>query len=138
MASHDFFVMIKPDGVRRGLVGEILSRFEKRNFGVKAMKMLQPSDDTTRFIEKHYESHAGMHYYEDTIKFMTTGPIVILKLYGSIQVARSIVGPTVPWEAFPGSVRGDYTCSFPENLIHCSHSPGDATKELGVWSVKLD
>jgi nucleoside-diphosphate kinase len=134
MASHDFFVMIKPDGVRRGLVGEIVSRFEKKNFSLLAMKMLDPSPITTSLIMAHYASHNTMHYYQSTVDFICSGPIVVMRWHGNIQVARCITGHTLPWEAQLGSIRGDYASSFPENLIHCSHSSVDATKELELWS----
>lgn len=130
MASIKFFVMIKPDGVKRGLVGEIISRFEKRGFILHDMKMFIP---TPELVKEHYEEHEGKAFFQNLIDFTTSGPVVPLVFEGNIQVARNIIGATVPWEAKEGTIRGDFACSMPSNLVHCSDSIESAHREIELW-----
>ena len=130
MASIQFFVLIKPDGVKRGLVGEIVSRFEERGFVLNDMKMLVP-DET--LVKEHYEEHERKAFFEKLVQFTTSGSVVPIIFEGNIQVARNIVGATVPWEAKKGTIRGDYACSMPSNLVHCSDSEESARREISLW-----
>ena len=130
MSSTRFFVMIKPDGVKRGLVGEVISRFEKKGFVLHNMKMTIPS---TTIAEKHYEEHKGKAFFATLIKFTTSGPVIPMVWEGNIQVARNIVGATVPWEAKKGTIRGASACAMPANLVHCSDSIESAQREVSLW-----
>ena len=130
MSTNRFFVMVKPDGVQRGLVGEIISRFEKKGFVLHNIKMVIPDSTLAR---SHYEEHAGKAFFPDLIKFTTSGPVLPMIWEGNIRVARDIVGNTVPWEAEKGTIRGDYTCSMPSNLVHCSDSVESAEREIKLW-----
>lgn len=124
------FVMIKPDGIRRCLIGEIISRFSKRGFDIQAMRLLSPD---TEILKKHYAEHAEKYYYDELIRAVSSGPVVAMMLKGDLKIARNIVGSTVPWEAAPGTIRGDYSCSITENLVHCSDSLESAKIELELW-----
>lgn len=130
MTTTQFFVMIKPDAVRRGLVGEIISRFEKRNFHIRSMQKIVPDKDTVKW---HYHEHSESSYYSSLVDFTCSGDIVIMVLEGNIKAARDIVGSTHPWESMPGTIRGDYACSLPENLIHCSRDIESAKREIDLW-----
>lgn len=125
-------VLIKPDGVSRGLVGEILRRFEHRTLKIKALKILRPSRE---LAERHYEAHRGKSFFEATVEFMTSGPVVAAVLEGeaAITVVRQMMGPLDPTAAQPGSIRGDYTLSTRENLVHGSDSPESAEREIAIW-----
>jgi nucleoside-diphosphate kinase len=135
MSKKDFFIMLKPDALERGLVGEIISRFEKRGFKIKGMKMMTPSIE---LIKSHYSDHSSLSYYNDLIKFVSDGNIIAIKMNGNIDVARNIVGITFPHQSPTGSIRGDFSCSIFENLIHCSHDPEAAANELMLWSRFLE
>lgn len=130
MSSIRFFVMIKPDGVKRGLVGEIISRFEKKGFQLHNMKMLIPSESQAR---AHYEEHQNKAFFTKLINFTCSGAVIPMIWEGNVEVARNIVGATVPWEAKQGTIRGDYACSMPANLVHCSDSPESALREIKLW-----
>jgi len=135
MSVNTFFVMLKPDAVSRGLVGEILARFEKKGFKLKKMKMLSHQRD---ILEIHYQEYQEKSFYSDMIEFLCSGPIVILLMSGNIDTARVITGHKIPSEACAGSIRGDYACSLPQNLIHCSHTAEAAAKEVELWSTVFD
>lgn len=130
------FVMIKPDGVRRKLVGEIIRRIEDRNFGIVAMKMLTP---TRELAEEHYAVHKGKDFFEPTVAFITSGPVVAMVIEGdnAIQLMRTTMGATNPINAAPGTIRGDLTISMRENLIHGSDSPETAATEIKLWFPEL-
>ena len=131
MLTIDFFVMIKPDGVKRGLVGEIISRFEKKGFELVDMRFMVPDIE---IVKRHYAEQSVMTFFKKLVKFTCSGKVVLMKWNGNIQVAREhIVGDTIPWKAVKGTIRGDFTCSMPENLIHCSDSPESAIREIGLW-----
>ena len=130
MSTNRFFVMVKPDGVRRGLVGNIISRFEKKGFVLHNIKMVIPGDD---LVKSHYKEHSDKAFFEDLIKFTTSGAVIPMVWEGNIQVARNILGATVPWEAKKGTIRGDYTCAMPANLVHCSDSIENAEREIKLW-----
>ncbi|BDC19236.1 nucleoside-diphosphate kinase [Acidianus sp. HS-5] len=132
MVSQLEFVMIKPDGVKRRLIGEIISRFEKRGLNIIAMKMLRISRETA---EKLYEEHKGKSFFEDLISYITSGPVVCMVIEGdeAVGVIRKMIGATDPKEALPGTIRGDYALSKGENVIHASDSPEKAKKEMSLF-----
>ncbi|HMP28037.1 MAG TPA: nucleoside-diphosphate kinase [Saprospiraceae bacterium] len=136
MSSTAFFVMAKPDALKRGLLGEIISRFEKRGFVLKTLKTLLP-EDFKDVMDMHYGEHKEKSFYDKLIEFSTSGKICAMIWYGNIDVARKLVGATIPSEALPGTIRGDYSCSLPNNLIHCSDSPENALRELSLWAKLL-
>ncbi|MCE5315402.1 MAG: nucleoside-diphosphate kinase [Armatimonadota bacterium] len=129
------FIMIKPDGVRRKLVGEIIGRIEHRNLNIVAMKMLTP---TRELAEEHYAVHKGKDFFEGVVDFITSGPVVAMVVEGDncIKLMRNMMGATNPENASPGTIRGDLTASTRENLIHGSDSPETAVCEIGLWFGK--
>ena len=128
--ATQFIVLIKPDAVQRGLIGEILSRFEKRGFRFLNMNYGKATKGT---IEKHYEEHKGKAFYDRLVDFSIAGPMVVLLVSGDIDVARKIVGETSPSLSEPGTIRGDYSCVLPFNLVHCSNTKEDANFEINLW-----
>ncbi len=130
-------VLIKPDGVERGLIGEIVSRFERKGLKVTAMKMLKMS---RRLAEEHYAEHIGKPFYEKLVNFMTSGPIVAMVLEGreAVSVVRKLAGATDPAEALPGTIRGDFSVLEPANTVHASDSTESAEKEIKRFFPDLD
>lgn len=130
------FVMIKPDAVKRKLVGEITRRIEDRNFNIVAMKMLTPSRE---LAEKHYAVHKDKDFFESTVEFITSGPVVAMVVEGedAIQLIRIKMGAADPLNAVPGTIRGDLTSSIHENLIHGSDAPETAATEIKLWFPEL-
>jgi nucleoside-diphosphate kinase len=126
------FVMIKPDGVRRGLVGECLRRFEARGLKIVQLRMLTPSRE---LAENHYGAHRGKPFFDGVVQFITSGPVVAMVLEGESAIAavRQMVGATRPLEAAPGSIRGDYALEVGENIVHASDGPETAQEEIGLW-----
>ena len=124
-------VVIKPDGVKRGLTGEIVSRFEKRGLRIAALKMVWLSEDQAQQI---YAPHEGKMFYQGLIDFMTSGPVVAAAVAGesAILVVRNMMGALEPAEAMPGSVRGDYSMDIRHSVVHGSDSRENAYRELGV------
>jgi nucleoside-diphosphate kinase len=125
-------VLVKPDGVQRGLVGEILARFERKGLKVVGLRML---DVSRPMAEQHYAVHAGKHFYDGLVEFITSGPVAAVALEGpdAIATVRRLVGQTMPNEAGPGTIRGDLGISGLRNLIHASDAPETATVELDLW-----
>ncbi len=125
-------IILKPDSVQRGLIGEILARFEKKGLQVVGLKL---SKIARALAETHYESHKERPFYPGLVAFMTSSPVVILALEGNkaIEIARSMMGATFGSKAAPGTIRGDYGVSNSFNLIHGSDSPEAATRELGLF-----
>lgn len=131
MATDLIFVMVKPDGVKRGLVGEIISRFEKRGFVLEELKVCTPTEEQA---QAHYAEHAGKVFYERLIQFTLSGKVVAMVWNGNIRVARQIIGDSsMPYDNPPGTIRGDFGNSAPENVVHCSDSYTNAMREMGVW-----
>jgi len=130
------FIMIKPDAVRRKLVGEIIGRIEKRNLQIAAMKMLTPSRE---LAEKHYAVHRGKDFFEPTVEFICSGPVVAMVVEGdnAILIMRNMMGALDPTQAASGTIRGDFTVSTRENLIHGSDSRETAEYEIGLWFPEL-
>ena len=125
-------VLVKPDGVQRGLIGEILARFERKGFKVVGLRML---DVSRPMAEQHYAVHADKHFYNGLVEFITSGPVAAVALEGpdAIATVRRMVGKTMPNEADAGTIRGDLGISGLRNLIHASDAPQTATAELDLW-----
>jgi nucleoside-diphosphate kinase len=132
MAMERTFVMVKPDGVRRALVGEIIGRFEQRGLRLVELKLVRPSRE---LAEEHYGVHRGKPFFEGVVQFITSGPVVAMILEGENAVAavRQIMGATRPLEAAPGSIRADYCLDVQENLVHGSDSAETAEAEIALW-----
>lgn len=125
-------VIIKPDGVARGLVGEILSRFEKKGLSLVALKLVNVDRGTA---EKHYAEHSAKPFFGSLLSFIQSGPVAVFCLEGNgaIGVVRGLVGPTSGLKAPGGTIRGDFALSGQNNLIHASDSPESAARELELW-----
>lgn len=128
-------IIIKPDGVQRRLIGEIVGRIEKKGLKIAAMKMLQVNQE---LAEKHYAVHRGKPFYEPLVNFITSGPVVAMAVEGpnAIAVMRKLMGKTFGFEAEPGTIRGDFGVSTQYNLVHGSDSPETAKFELSLWFDK--
>lgn len=122
-------VIIKPDAIHRGLLGEIMNRFERKGLAIAGMKMIKASDE---LLEEHYAHHADKPFFDDLKNYMTQSPVVVAALSGvnAIKATRLIVGPTAGHEADAGSIRGDFAMSVQSNLVHASDSPETAEEEL--------
>ncbi len=125
-------VLAKPDAVQRGLIGEIIGRFERKGLKVVGLRLLAVS---RALAEEHYAVHAGKHFYDGLVAFITSGPVAAIALEGpdAIAVVRRMVGKTMPNEAEPGTIRGDFGISGLRNLIHASDAPETADAELALW-----
>ena len=125
-------VLLKPDAVRRGLLGEILSRFERKGLVVEAL-VLRTMD--AELADQHYADHVEKPFYPPLKEFMTSGPLAALVLSGDdvIEVVRSMIGSTDGRKAAAGTIRGDFSLSNRENLVHASDSPESAKRELELW-----
>ncbi len=135
--SDRTLVLLKPDAVERGLVGQILSRFETKGLKVVAMDLRTLDADT---LARHYEEHVGKGFYADLVEFMSRGPVVALALEGpqdTWEVVRAMMGATNPLKSAPGTIRGDFGTLFTENLVHGSDSLDSATRELGIFFPSL-
>jgi nucleoside-diphosphate kinase len=132
MATEQSFVMIKPDGVRKGLIGECIRRFEQRGLKVAQLRMLTPSRD---LAENHYGAHRGKPFFDGVVQFISSGPVVAMVVEGESAIAaiRQMVGATRPLEAAPGSIRGDYALEVGENIVHASDAPETAEQEIALW-----
>jgi len=132
MEKQRTFVMIKPDGVQRGFIGEIITRFEKKGLKLIAMKMVSVSKD---LAEKHYGVHKGKPFFEPTVKYITSSPVVAMVLEGfnAIDLVRNMMGKTNPADATPGSIRGDYGQFIGRNIVHGSDGEDTAKFEINLW-----
>ncbi len=137
MSSQDeeTLIVVKPDGVTRGLVGEIIARFEKKGFVVRKLMMQTMSKPQA---EEFYSVHRGKPFFNDLVNFITSGPVVGAVLEGRDAVAtvRRMVGATKSWEAAAGTIRGDFSLGYTDNTIHASDSAESFTKESGVFFSK--
>ena len=126
------FCMIKPDGVRRGLSGEILNRLEKKGFRVVGLKLVHASAE---LAQAHYAEHSARPFFPALVSFLSSGPVLALALEGPnvILELRKMMGATNPKDAVPGSFRGDYATTIDENVIHGSANADDAARELALW-----
>lgn len=125
-------VLIKPDGVRRRLIGEIVRRFEAKGLEIRAMKLMKMSGE---LADKHYEEHVTKGFYGELKDFMTGGPLVALAVAGpdAVSLVRKMMGATKPADSAPGTIRGDFALVVTENLVHGSDSVESAKRELGLW-----
>lgn len=129
-------VLVKPDGVERGLTGQILARIEAKGYKIVELKLVQATRD---ILEKHYEEHQGKPFFEPLVEFMGSGPVVAAVVEGNrvIEGFRSLAGSTEPTTAPPGTIRGDLGRDWGEkvqkNLVHGSDSPESAEREIGIW-----
>jgi len=129
-------VLVKPDAVRRGLLGEILARFERKGLVIEALE-LRTMD--AALADQHYADHVEKPFYPPLKEFMTSGPLAALVLAGDnvIEVVRAMIGVTDGRKAAAGTIRGDYSLSNRENLVHASDSPESAARELALWFPKI-
>ena len=138
MTDHieETLVLIKPDGVARGLTGEILARIEAKGYALVDIRLVQADRD---LLSKHYDEHVGKPFYEPLMDFRESGPVVAIRLAGNrvIEGFRSLAGTTDPTTAAPGTIRGDlgrdWGLKVQQNLVHGSDSVESATRELGLW-----
>ena len=140
MATEETLILVKPDGVARGLTGAILARIEAKGYSLVDIRLVEPDRET---LEKHYAEHEGKPFYEPLVEFMLSGPVVAMVLEGErcIEGFRSVAGATDPTVAAPGTVRGDlgrdWGLKVQQNLVHGSDSPESAEREIGIWFPNL-
>lgn len=130
--SERTLVLIKPDGVRRGLVGEIISRIEDKGLVVDELHLRTLDEDTAR---EHYAEHTDKPFFGELVTFITSGPLVAMAVSGddAVKAVRALMGATNPIEAAPGSIRGDYATVITENIVHGSDSAESAKRELALF-----
>ena len=130
--SERTLVLIKPDGVRRGLAGEVLFRIERKGLRIVAMDMRVVGKD---LAETHYAEHAGKPFYGSLVEFITSGPLVAMVVEGprAIEAFRALAGATDPVKATPGTIRGDYALEVQDNIVHGSDSPDSAEREIKIF-----
>jgi nucleoside-diphosphate kinase len=139
VSTEKTLILVKPDGVRRGLVGEVISRIETKGYAIDALRMLQAD---AALLEKHYAEHVGKPFYEPLVEFMMSGPIVAIVASGNrvIEGFRSLAGATDPTVAAPGTIRGDLArdqgTKVMQNLVHGSDSPESAAREIAIFFPK--
>jgi len=139
VSTEKTLILVKPDGVRRGLVGEVISRIETKGYAIDAVRMLQAD---AALLEKHYAEHVGKPFYEPLVEFMMSGPIVAIVASGNrvIEGFRSLAGATDPTVAAPGTIRGDLArdqgTKVMQNLVHGSDTPESAAREIAIFFPK--
>lgn len=126
------FAMIKPGAVQRSLIGEVITRFEKKGFNIIGMKIINVTEEQAK---KHYQEHLGKVFYESLINYVTASPAVVLVIEGenAVEVVRKMAGATDPLEAQPGTIRGDYSSNVRNNIIHTSDSAETAQNEINIY-----
>ncbi len=126
------FLMVKPDGVQRNLIGQIIARFEQKGFNLIGAKLMLISPE---MAEKHYGEHVGKPFFDGLVKFITSGPVFAMAWEGEnvVQISRTMMGATKPTEAAPGTIRGDFAVFMGKNIIHGSDSVESAERELGIF-----
>lgn len=126
------FIMVKPDGVQRGLIGEVVNRFENKGFKLVGAKLMQVSDDLAK---EHYKEHVERPFFGELVDFITSGPVFAMVWEGEniITTARNMIGATNPEEATPGSIRGDFGVTVGKNIIHGSDSDESAQREINLF-----
>ncbi|HEU0130514.1 MAG TPA: nucleoside-diphosphate kinase [Mycobacteriales bacterium] len=134
--SERTLVLVKPDGVRRGLVGEVVSRLERKGLTLVAMELRTLSRETA---EEHYGEHRERPFFGELVDFITGGPLVALVVEGprAVEAVRTLMGVTDPVKSAPGSLRGDYALEIGQNLVHGSDSPESAQREIGIFFPAL-
>jgi nucleoside-diphosphate kinase len=132
MAEEETLVIVKPDAVQRGLIGEILGRIERKGLRIEAMRGMRIDRD---LAERHYAEHREKPFYGELVDFITSNEVVAAKVAGeqAISVVRTLMGPTDPAEAPPGTIRGDFGTVITHNLVHGSDSPESAKRELDLF-----
>jgi nucleoside-diphosphate kinase len=132
VAEQQTLVLVKPDGVRRGLVGEVVRRIERKGYRIEALEM-RTLDRAT--AERHYAEHVERPFFGELVDFITSGPLVALQVAGEDAIVgmRTLMGATNPVEAAPGTIRGDLATLIGENIVHGSDSPESAARELGIF-----
>ena len=132
MAVEQTLILAKPDAILRSLGGEIVARFERRGFRLRAARLLTVD---RALAEEHYAEHEAKPFFGELVAFITSGPTLafVLEGEGVIATARTTIGATNPADAEPGSIRGDYASAMPDNLVHGSDSPGSAAREIALW-----
>jgi nucleoside-diphosphate kinase len=125
-------IIVKPDGVQRGLVGEVLARLERRGLKLAGLRLMQIDRE---LAERHYAVHQGKPFYEGLVNYITSGPVVVAAIEGpdAIAVVRRVIGSTRSNEAAPGTVRGDFALTVERNIIHASDAPDTARFEVGLY-----
>ncbi len=126
------FAMIKPDGVERGYIGEVIKRIEQKGLTISALKMLNVSDEQAKL---HYKIHSGKPFYNELVNFITSGPVVALVISGesAVELIRMLAGATNPTKAQPGTIRGDFSIDIQNNVIHTSDSVEHAKEEIDIY-----
>jgi nucleoside-diphosphate kinase len=129
-------VLVKPDGVRRGLIGEVLSRLERKGLRIVAMEMRTLGRDAA---EQHYGEHVGKAFFEPLVEFITSGPLVAMIVEGprAVEATRTLMGATDPVKAAPGSLRSDFALEIEQNLVHGSDSVASAEREIAIFFPTL-
>jgi len=129
------FIMVKPDGVQRGVVGDIISRFERKGYQMCGMKVAEPGKD---HMAKHYEDLKSKPFYQGLITYASSGPVVAMCWEGknAVKTGRQMLGATNPLDSAPGTIRGDLCIDMGRNIIHGSDSVDSANKEIGLWFKK--
>lgn len=129
-------VLVKPDGVKKKLCGEILARYERKGLTIKALKLMQVPEE---LAAQHYAEHKDKPFFRELIDFITSGPVLAMVLSGENAVAavRKLNGATNPLEAAPGTIRGDYGLLINENVVHASDAPETAQREIVLWFPEL-
>ncbi len=136
MAAERTLILVKPDGVRRGLIGEVVSRLERKGLKLVALE-LRTLDAAT--AGKHYAEHTEKPFFGELVDFITGGPLVALVAEGprAVEASRGLIGATDPVKSAPGSIRGDFALEIGENLVHGSDSPESAAREIGIFFPNL-
>ena len=132
MAVETTLVLVKPDGVRRGLCGEIVARFERRGYQLRGVRLLKV---TRPLAQQHYAEHRGKPFFGELVAFITSGPVLALAVRGENAIAgvRTMMGATNPADSATGTIRGDFATELAENIVHGSDSKGSAKRELGLF-----
>jgi len=132
LAEERTFIAIKPDGVQRGLIGEIITRFEKKGYKMLAMKLIQVSE---KQAADHYAEHQGKPFYPRLVSYITSGPVLamVVKGYGVVEGVRHLVGATNPMNADVGTIRADYAQMMEFNVVHASDSVASAEREIAIY-----
>ncbi|MDP9297652.1 MAG: nucleoside-diphosphate kinase [Actinomycetota bacterium] len=132
MATESTLLVVKPDGVRRGLIGEVIGRIEAKGLRIEQMRMTIISRETA---EEHYGEHREKPFFGELVDFITGGPVVVAEVTGesAIEACRALMGPTDPIAAAPGSIRGDYATEIGENIVHGSDSAESSARELKLF-----
>jgi nucleoside-diphosphate kinase len=136
MAERTLF-MVKPDGVARGLVGEIVSRIERRGLSIRGMRLLWVSPEQAA---DHYAEHSEKPFYPGLVEFITSGPVVAMVVEGdsAVSTVRGMMGATNPLDSAPGTIRGDFALEIGENIVHGSDSPANGEREIAIYFSEPD